>query len=56
MGIFDYLYSKKAIDQLNATTPIRGKDANQPYSCFILRCPYHAKVIKTLDTMSNNIV
>lgn len=37
MGIFDYLYSKKAIDQLKAITPIKGRAANQEYSCFIFK-------------------
>ena len=56
MGIFDYLYSKKAIAQLNAITPISGRAANQLYSCFIFKCPYQANVIKTLDTTSNKMV
>ena len=37
MGIFDYLYSKKAIAQLKVITPISGRAANQEYSCFIFR-------------------
>ena len=56
MGIFDYLYSKKAIAQLNAITPISGRAANQLSSCFIFKCPYQANVIKTLDTISNKMV
>ena len=30
-------YSKKAIAQLNAITPISGRAANQLYSCFIFK-------------------
>lgn len=56
MGIFDYLYSKKAIAQLNVITPIKGKAANQLYSCLIFRCPYQAKVINILDTINSKIV
>lgn len=37
--------------QLKVITPIRGRAANQEYSCFIFKCPYHAKVIKTFDTI-----
>ena len=34
LGFSILLYSKKAIDQLNIITPIKGKEANQPDSCF----------------------
>lgn len=56
MGIFDYLYSKKAIAQLKAITPISGSVANQEYSCFIFKWPYQANVINILDTINSNTV
>ena len=42
--------------QLNAMTPIRGREANQLNSCFIFKCPYQANVMKTLDTINNKMV
>lgn len=49
------MYSKRAIIQLNKITLIKPRSANHENS-FNLRCPYQAKVIKTLDTMSNPMV
>ena len=37
LGFSILLYSKKAIDQLKAITPIKGRAANQEYSCFIFK-------------------
>ena len=50
------MYSKKAMSQLKAITPIRGNAANQLNSCFIFKCPYHANVMNEFDTMRSNIV
>lgn len=46
---------QKAIAQLKAITPMRGQWALTPVCCN-LRCPYHANVMKTLLSSSNNIV
>ena len=56
LGFSVLLYSKKAIAQLNAMTPIRGREANQLNSCFIFKCPYQANVMKTVDTINNKMV
>lgn len=40
---------KKAIAQLKAMTPIRGKAANQLNSSRIFKWPYQAKVMKILE-------
>ena len=49
------IYSKSAIIQLNRMILKRPILANQLYS-LNFRWPYQAKVIKTLDTISNPIV
>jgi len=49
-------YSKKAMLQEKATTPISGKESNQLKVCFIFKCPYQAKVINILETTNNPIV
>lgn len=56
LGFSVLLYSKKAIIQLNAITPMRGKEANQANSCFSFKCPYQATVIKILETINSPIV
>ena len=48
-------YSKKAIAQLKAMTPISGKEANQLNSSRIFRCPYQANVMKMFEKTNNPI-
>ena len=55
LGFSILLYSKKAIAQLKATTPISGNAANQLNSSRIFRCPYQAKVMKIFEKISKTI-
>lgn len=55
LGFSVLLYSKKAIAQLKAITPISGNAANQLNSSRIFKCPYHANVMKTFENTSNTI-
>lgn len=48
-------YSKKAMNQERAITPIRGQWLITLVSCNF-RCPYQAKVMKMLEVISNPIV
>ena len=55
LGFSILLYSKKATAQLKAITPINGSAANQLNSCFIFKCPYHAKVMNTFEKINKTI-
>ena len=48
-------YSKKAIAQLKAMTPMSGQLLLVPV-CWSLRCPYHASVMKMLLSTRSRIV
>jgi hypothetical protein len=48
-------YSKKAIPQDIAITPIKGSALNHENSA-IFKWPYHANVMKTFDAIKSNIV
>ena len=48
-------YSKNAMPQEIAITPIKGKVLNHENSA-IFKCPYHAKVINTFDATKSKIV
>lgn len=48
-------YSKKAMPQENAITPMSGQLLETP-DCCSRRCPYQANVMKTLLSMSSMMV
>ena len=48
-------YSKNAMAQLNAITPIKGQLLLTP-DCCNFKCPYHANVTKTLLHINNKML
>jgi C4-type Zn-finger protein len=48
-------YSTSAIIHENSTTPYSGQLVIDPVCCNF-RCPYHAKVIKILETTKSKMV
>lgn len=55
LGFSILLYSKKAMAQLNAITPISGSEANQLNSSRIFKWPYQANVMKMFEKISKTI-
>lgn len=54
-GYYEFLYSKDAVNHDIKITPIKDQLLIIFISCNF-KCPYHANVMKTFETINNNIV